>query len=98
MTRQELLDVLKMPEEKQAEWLGNHRYEDGVYGDAYAYKFNNGIYQLAFELRDKAVKKGGYVWAAHQVRDFTDTDFMENAAPIEIIIASLIVLESEDGK
>lgn len=96
MTRQELLDVLKMPEEKQAEWLYEHRTTPSMEDEAVEYCFDGNIYRLAFELRDKAVKKGGYVWAAHQVRDFTDTDFMENAAPIEIIIASLIVLESEE--
>jgi len=98
MTRQELLDVLKMAEEKQAEWLFNHSYDYVVYSDSYAYKFNNGIYQLAFELRDKAVKKGDFLGAAHWVRPFIDTDWMEYATPIEWIIAALIVLESEVEK
>jgi len=90
MTKQELLDVLKLDEEEQLNWLW-HNVKGVKLSDA----FGDGIFRLAFDLRDKAVKKGGFIEAAHQVRPFIDTDWMEYATPIEIIIASLIVLEAK---
>lgn len=105
MTTQELLDVLKLDEAGQAEFIYNSEYLDnltdrlGIMDAAVSlhiggYRFGDGIYRLAFELEEKAL------WKARKSKS-------ENAlyncvlcrckrTPIEIIIASLIVLESEE--
>ena len=109
MTKQELLDVLKMDETGQSNWLNKHGREilRLVYPDTREVNIwrGGGIFRLAFELRDKAVGKddNGFGLACILVAKklykgiptYCDVMgyFSKYATPIEIIIASLIVLQ-----
>ena len=105
MTKQELLDVLKMDEQKQLQWLCCRAYKSHSLPKYIIPEV------LAFSLRDKAVEKE-HIAFDQSLEDIycllhpnfePDNEFQhfvmlwaaKYATPIEIIIASLIVLEAK---
>lgn len=110
MSKTELLSVLKMTEAEQAAWLLRYcdvrsEHDDVVicFGDG---RKEVDIYRLAFELRDRAVKKDiiEFLLQLREIVRHKDLNWSAElltatkAKPIEIIIASLIVLEESEAK
>ena len=104
MTKQELLDVLKMDEQEQLQWLCCRAYKSHSLPKYIIPEV------LAFSLRDKAVEKDeieyGFATMAVfgekcKIEKISDTYgafcrwLKHKITPIEIIIASLIVLEAK---